>query len=336
VVERQTIADVDVRPNVHQGEAWSTVDYGPARLDFSIGPRGIFFACYAPWMRRISALTNDTFLHDIARSATIGRYTSFPGYHLNTARTTAHEKPDFARRGKDELNSATSIHYNHIWPHIALVLDYLVSDAFAKSRGVVDFPSRYAEGYGYLQQKVYGDRAGRVYDLESAYRWMPRGVVEVSHPELNYIVARADDAVAIVLTNQSKSTVRSKVRLNPDLVHFNTGAKAARVTLWENNIATRNTGLGAGGEVEVRPEGIAAVAVRGVAPQVAFQRAVPGHAGGKRVGSRLAGSKGRCNFIRPAGTHDGLCVPARFRAGNCSLHPSVAAGRRGNAHRHRR
>lgn len=242
----------------------------------SKGARGIFFACYAPWMLRISALTGDTFLHDIARSAIIGRYTSFPGYHLNTARTTAYEKPDFARRGKDELNSATSIHYNHIWPHIALLLDYLVSDGFAKSRGAVDFPSRYAEGYGYLQQKVYGDRPGRVYDLDGAHLWMPRGVAEVSHPELNYIVARTDDAVAIVLTNQSKAPVRSKVRLNPDLVRYNAGSNAVRATLWENNIATRKTGLGARGEVEVevRPEGIAAVVIRGVTPQVTFQRAV--------------------------------------------------------------
>ena len=125
---------------------------------------------------RIASLTNDAFLHDIARSAIIGRYTSFPGYHINTARTTAYEKPDFARRGKDELNSATSIHYNHIWPHIALLFDYLVADAFAKSRGAIDFPARYAEGYGYLQQRVFGDRPGKVYDESGLYLWMPRGV----------------------------------------------------------------------------------------------------------------------------------------------------------------
>ncbi|MCC7487873.1 MAG: hypothetical protein IT529_23130, partial [Burkholderiales bacterium] len=156
--------------------AWRTSEIGltSESAPTSKGARGIFLACYAPWMLRIAALTNDAFLHDIARSAIIGRYTSFPGYHINTARTTVYEKPDFAQRGKDELNSTTSIHYNHIWPHIALLLDYLVADAFAKSHGAIDFPARYAEGYGYLQQRVFGDRPGKVHDETGLYLWMPR------------------------------------------------------------------------------------------------------------------------------------------------------------------
>jgi len=38
-------------------------------------------ANYAPWMMRISALTGDALLHDVARSAVVGRYRNFPGYH---------------------------------------------------------------------------------------------------------------------------------------------------------------------------------------------------------------------------------------------------------------
>ncbi len=238
----------------------------------SKGARGILLACYAPWMLRISALTEDRFLHDIARSAIIGRYTSFPGYHLNTARTTAYEKPDFARRGKDELNSATSIHYNHIWPHIALVFDYLVSDTFAKSKGAVDFPSRYAEGYGYLQQKIYGDRPGNVYDQKGMFLWMPRGVIEVSHPELNYVVARGEDSLAIVLTNQSRESVRATVRVNGEIVGLPAGGASA--TVWSQNRAAAPVKVGADGmsAVEVAPEGITTLILRGVKPKPGFQR----------------------------------------------------------------
>jgi len=254
--------------------AWRTSEIGltSESAPTSKGARGILLACYAPWMLRIASLTNDAFLHDIARSAIIGRYTSFPGYHLNTARNTAYEKPDFARRGKDELNSATSIHYNHIWPHIALLLDYLVADAFAKSRGAIDFPSRYAEGYGYLQQRVFGDRPGKVYDESGLYLWMPRGAVNVDHPELNYVMARGDAKLAVALTNQSKSAVKSHVTLARERIALAPGANAT-VTVWENNRRVREEPLPADARiaVDVAAEGITTVIVSGVTPRVEFQ-----------------------------------------------------------------
>ena len=128
--------------------AWRVSEIGltPEGAGTSKGARGIFLACYAPWMLRIAALTNDAFLHDVARSAIIGRYTSFPGYHMNTARTTVYEKEGVIRRGKDELNATTSIHYNHIWAQIALLMDYLVTDAFAKSDRKVDFRAAMPKG----------------------------------------------------------------------------------------------------------------------------------------------------------------------------------------------
>ena len=251
--------------------AWLVSEMGltPESSGTSRGHRGILLACYAPWMLRIAALTGDQFLHDIARSAIIGRYTSFPGYHLNAARTTSYMKPNFAERPKDELNTMTSIHYNHIWPHIALLLDYLVSDAYAKSRGAVDFPSRYVEGYGYLQQKVYGDRPGRVYGVDGLTLWMPRGVAQVEHAELNYIVARGDNRVAIVFTNQSKTPVRSRVQLNPELVRMS-GRPSLRV--WQQGAQTPGALAGDGSfMIDVAPAGITAVVVEGAQAQVRFQ-----------------------------------------------------------------
>lgn len=261
--------------------AWRTSEIGltSESAPTSKGARGIFLACYAPWMLRIAAHKNDAFLHDIARSAIIGRYTSFPGYHINTARTTAYEKPDFARRGKDELNSATSIHYNHIWPHIALLFDYLVADVFAKSRGAIDFPSRYAEGYGYLQQRVFGDRPGKVHDEGGMYLWMPRGVLTVDHPELNFVAARGEAKLAIALTNQSKSAVKSRVTLSRERIAPVPGA-GAKVTVWENNRRVREEPLAADARiaVDVAAEGITTLIVSGVAPRVEFQDQILGRA----------------------------------------------------------
>jgi hypothetical protein len=256
--------------------AWQVSEIGltPESSGTSRGHRGILFASYAPWMLRIAALTGDRFLHDTARSAVIGRYTSFPGYHLNTARTTAYQKPDFAEKPKDVLNAMTSIHYNHIWPFISLMLDYLVSDVVAKSGGAVSFPSRYSESYGYLQQKVYGDRPGKVYDVKGLHLWMPRGVVEVSHPELNYVVARGDGRLAVVLTNQSKSAVTSQVRLNPALIGLPGSGSSTSLSLWQEGVRqNQSPRLNEEGrfEVTVSAEGITAVVITGVTPKVGFQ-----------------------------------------------------------------
>lgn len=264
-----------VRAEEENVPAWLVSEIGltPESSGTSRGHRGILLACYAPWMLRLAALTDDRFLHDIARSAVIGRYQSFPGYHLNTARTTVYQKPHFAERPQDELNSMTSIHYNHIWAHIALLMDYLVSDADAKSGGQVRFPSRYVEAYGYLQQKVYGDRPGKVYDYADLHLWMPRGAVEVDQPELNYLVARGDGVVAVVLTNQSKEKVRGLVRLNPEKIGLGAASGVVPVSSWKNGARQPESSTEAGGGfvAEVEPEGVTAVVFRNVTPKVGFQ-----------------------------------------------------------------
>jgi hypothetical protein len=266
--------------------AWQVSEVGltPESSVTSRGHRGILLACYAPWMMRIAGITGDAFLHDVARSAIIGRYTSFPGYHINTAHTTAYQKPDFSERPGNELNSATSIHYNHIWPHIALLLDYLVADVFAKSRGEVFFPGRYAEGYAYLQQKIYGDRPGRIFGEEGFYPWMPRDVVTVTHPELNYITARGDGVFAVALANQGKAKVDAQVRLNAALVGLPADLKSVRVECIDAGGKKTAHALSTAGAVgvEVAPEGLTVVIFRGVEPKVGFQREFVG-AGGPRL-----------------------------------------------------
>ncbi len=256
--------------------AWLVSEMGltPESSGTSRGHRAILLACYAPWMLRLAALTGDEFLHDVARSAIVGRYTSFPGYHLNTARTTAYMKPDFAERPKDELNAMTSIHYNHIWPHISLLLDYLVSDAYAKTRGAVDFPSRYVEGYGYLQQKIYGDRPGKIYDISGLYLWMPRGIAQVDNPELNYLVARGDDRIAFVFTNQSKSPVQSRVRL--DATRITLPAAGATVRVWQQGAPRATRALAADGSftVDVAADGVTALVIDGAQAHVNFQNQI--------------------------------------------------------------
>ncbi|MBM3854164.1 MAG: hypothetical protein FJ399_13575 [Verrucomicrobia bacterium] len=195
--------------------AWRLSEMGltPESSGTMSGHRAIFMANYAPWMLRIAALTGDQMLHDVARSAIVGRYRNFPGYHINTARTTIYERADYPLRDHKEL-SVNSFHYNHIWPHMSILVDFLVTDAFARSGGKIDFPAHFIEGYAYLQSKFYGDRPGKFYDRDDAVLWLPRRLIKSGSVEINTLVARGRSGLYLAFTNQSPQPVTTEITLS--------------------------------------------------------------------------------------------------------------------------
>lgn len=255
--------------------AWRLSEIGltPESSGTSKGHRAILPAAHAAYMLRIAEATGDTFLRDIARSAIVGRYRSFPGYHINTARTTVYEKVDFAERPKEELNSTTSLHYNHIWPHIALLIDYLVADVATRTHGAVDFPSRFAEGYAYFQNKIYGDRPGKFFGRE-AFLWMPAGLLSSSDGEINYLSARGlDGGLYLAFSNQSKTARRTKITVNDKLVKL--PGKAVEAILWKaGGEQEKITADPASFEIDVPGESVAAIGFPGLKVEPKFQQAL--------------------------------------------------------------
>lgn len=235
------------------------------------GHRAIFMANHAPWMMRIAQLTGDRFLHDIARHAVVGRYLNFPGYHINTARTTAYEKADYPLRPHKELG-VNSFHYNHIWPHMSILLDYLVADATARSAEAISFPSRYIEGYAYLKSRFLGDRPGKFHSLAEAELWMPSGLVRSDKVELNHVSARSGDTFALALLNESTEPQRATLAL--DLARFDGLAGATRTAqVWVNNAPAEPLSVIDGRvSVEVPPRGIVALVVPEARPRVGLDR----------------------------------------------------------------
>ncbi|MDI1250835.1 MAG: hypothetical protein PSV13_18370 [Lacunisphaera sp.] len=252
--------------------AWRLSEIGltPESSGTMSGHRAIFMANFAPWMLRIAALTGDQLLHDVARSAVIGRYRNFPGYHINTARTTIYEQADYPLRPHLEL-SVNSFHYNHIWPHMSILLDYLVTDAFARSRGEIDFPSRFIEGYAYLQSKFYGDRPGKFSGFTDATLWMPQRLLKTGSVELNHLTARGDGRLYIAFTNQSREAVSTEVVFNPDVLPA-AGRGTYRVKVIADGRPAADATLAQGRfPVSVSPMGITAVVIEGLAVAPKFQ-----------------------------------------------------------------
>jgi len=251
-----------------QAPAWRLSEMGltPESSGTATGHRAIFMANYAPWMLRVGYYTKDTFLMNVAKAAIIGRYRNFPGYHINTERTTAYEKADFPlHEHKDQ--SVNSFHYNHILPLASMLLDYLITDAFVRSEAQVFFPDEYIEGYAYLQNKLYGAAKGNFYEEKNVQLWMPARLLKSSNVELNYIAARKDNKLFIAFTNQSDKPVTSTIVLNPSLVKVSAKSTIASFTAKSTPNVKDSTF-----NIIVPAKGIASVVINNVTTNASFQQ----------------------------------------------------------------
>ena len=253
--------------------AWRLSEIGltPESSPTVISHRGIFMTNHAAWMMRLAEFTGDQFLHDVARAGVVGRYENFPGYHINTNRSTVYEKEKYPYHSHKEL-SYNSFHYNHVWPHATLLVDYLINDVFQKSEGKVSFPGRYSQGYGYLQSRIYGDRPGVYYDEKDVYLWLPKGLLTINDPQLNYVTGRRDGALFVALANQSPQEVATEVKLNPALAAFSD--KSAVVKAWVNNkpVSTLPTLENGGVNITVPPAGLVVLMIDRLDLKVGFQK----------------------------------------------------------------
>jgi hypothetical protein len=235
----------------------------------------VFLAHHAPYMLRLGYLSHDSFFHDLARSAVVGRYANFPGYDSNGEYTTLYQRPDYPLRPWREL-TYNNVFYNHVWPLIAVDMDFLVSDAYVRSLGQIEFPSRYAQGYAYLQSKVYGDRPGTFYGDKNVRLWLPRKMLRTDTIQANYVAGYGNGNFYLALLNQSRKPLNVNVKLNPDIVPVNV-SHSYKVQVWRDNQLAKATALD-GGEVTVRlnPGGITALKVAGLKVSSQFQDRVFG------------------------------------------------------------
>jgi hypothetical protein len=254
--------------------AWRVSDQGlVCEGNGTVQRLGILIATHAPIFLRIANDTGDEFLREIARSAVIGRYANFPGYHLNTRFGTAQEKPDFPLHDYEVLKPTTSIHYNHILPQVNLVIDYLMSRAYDLSDGAIDFPTEFIEGYAYLQSKLYGAQPGKFYGETDVRPWMPKELLTVDNLQVNYIAARGRNKLCLAFMNASEQLIQQLTfQLNPK--HFQNLNGSFQASVWKNNrkIDTTIQIRNGTGVIAIGKKGITAICIDGLKPLVSFQQ----------------------------------------------------------------
>jgi hypothetical protein len=231
----------------------------------------IMLTHHAAWLLRLAHHAKDDLLRDAAVNAVIGRYANFPGYYFTSLATTVYQKADYPLHSYYDIKY-NAIFYNHVWPHIALLVDYLVSDAFYRSGGQIDFPSAYAPGYAYLTSKVYGHRLGRVFGDEGVALWMPRGAITASTTAVNHLFGVGKNDLYLILMNTAPNAEQVQIRVNADVVAWNADREYPVSWLGGSSGSARLTR----GELSARiaPYGLAVAKIQGLTVDTSFQRRV--------------------------------------------------------------
>lgn len=163
-------------------------------------------------LMRTAGLAGDDFLRDLARWGMVGRFGNYPGDNRSQVSLVG-ELPDAVVRPPWEWNFAT-VNPGHAWDFAAAVLDFLVSDAFQRSAGRIDFPARSSAGSNF-RVRLYGDRPGRFYDREGVRLWMPPGLVRCDNRQVDWLAVRGEGLLGLALMNQSFRAEQATVAIDP-------------------------------------------------------------------------------------------------------------------------
>jgi hypothetical protein len=253
-------------------EAWRTSLVGlPPEQPRTYNNGPIMLTHHPAWLLRLAHHAQDTLLRDAAYNAILGRYANFPGYYFNSFETNVYQTADYPLHSYWEMRY-NSMFYNHVFPHATLLIDFLVSDAFYRSKGQVDFPSVYAPGYAYLTSKVYGHQPGNIYGHENVRLWLPPQAIQSASVAFNYVLGVGKQDFFVVLTNTSPQAQREKIRLNPDVITWQPGRKY-QVMIYQADGSTTQATLQNGVlAVEVPPQGLVVLKIAGLAVDVPLFR----------------------------------------------------------------
>ncbi len=243
-------------------EAPYTYRYGPIMLNHQAAP-----------LLRLAYLKQDSLMRDVAYNGVIGRYANFPGYYFTSLATNVYQQTDYPLHEYLDIKY-NAIFFNHVWPHIALLQDFLVSDAYYRSDGQVDFPSAYAPGYAFLASKVYGHKAGKIFNNAEVRLWLPKDAIQSSEIALNHLLGTDDEHTYLVLMNTASTAVSTTLYLNPDALNWDYGRKYSTLVYQTDGTTSRGSLVNGRLSVEVPPQGLIAIKIEDLTNNVPLQEKV--------------------------------------------------------------
>lgn len=268
-VEGSPFVPMDETTHIPQQEipAWQTSLNGllpEAPNTYAFGP--VMLAHHAAWLLRLAHFSGDTLLRDAAYNAIIGRYENFPGYYFTSLHTNVYQQADYPMHPFKDVKY-NAIFYNHVWPHLALLVDFLVSDFYYRSNGKIDFPGTYAPGYAFLTSQVYGANKGTVMGNNNVQLWMPSNALQSDGIAFNYIMGHNDQDVFIAFANTAKRNVTEHIRLNKNIIPWQKGRRYT-VVIYDSNGKARNGSMKNGTLPVTLPAGaFSCIRIKGMYPK---------------------------------------------------------------------
>ncbi len=204
---------------------------------------------------RAAALGQDPFLRDIARWGVVGRFGNYPGDN-RSKESLVQERPDAVEARPWDWNFAT-VNPGHAWDFAASLLDFLVSDAFERSRGAVEFPALRAAGTQF-RVRIYGGAPGVFYGDKGVYLWLPHGLIQTASRQADWLAAHGNGNLYLALWNQSFREETVSVAIDPARAECADGE--ARV--WKDNVPGPPVPVAKNRfTVTLSPKGITALAI---------------------------------------------------------------------------
>lgn len=243
-LEGSPFVSMDVTTKVPQTTlpAWQTSLNGlvpEAPNTYAFGP--VMLAHHAAWLLRLAHYANDTLLRDAAYNAVIGRYANFPGYYVTSLHTDVYQRADYPMHPFSDIKY-NAIFYNHVWPHIALLADFLVADFYFRSKGKIDYPGTYAPGYAFLTSQVYGAKKGTVMGNKDVQVWMPSHALQSDGIAFNYLVGHNEKDVFISFANTFPTKQTEHIQLNRNVIPWKPGAEY-EVIIYDNKGNARQSSM---------------------------------------------------------------------------------------------
>jgi len=178
---------------------------------------------------RVAGLARDTFLRDIAHWGVVGRFGNYPGDNRSKDSLVA-ERPDAVEAAPWKWNFAT-VNPGHAWDFAGAMLDFLVSDAFERSKGAMDFPALRAAGSSF-RVRIYGGAPGVFYGDKGVYLWLPRGLVTTDNRQIDWLAGHGNGNLYLALWSQSFQKEEVTLTLDPSLVQ---PSEIASIRVWRDN-----------------------------------------------------------------------------------------------------